>query len=147
VTACSECASLPVWLSRWLFDGSLAKAAMIAAVLLIVLIAIFSSMRSALLKSPALLLTSSLMITLLVSPYLYNYDFLLLLVPFAVLLNSSGGIMNKIIIVACILVPTFAIILWGRDGNISLIIVTMIITFLLYLRTKESSIDVPVYAS
>lgn len=147
VSACSECASLPVWLSRWLFDRSLAKAAMIAAVLLIVLIALFSLVRSALLKSPALLLTSSLMITLLVSPYLYNYDFLLLLVPFAVLLNSNRDIMNKIIIVACLLVPTFAIAFLGRDGNISLILVTIVVTSLLYLRTKESNIDVPAYAS
>ena len=147
VTACSECASLPVWLSRWLFDGSLAKAAMIAAVLLIVLIAIFSSMRSALLKSPALLLTSSLMITLLVSPYLYNYDFILLLIPFTILINSNTDIKTKIIVIVCFLVPTLAIAFLGRDGNISLIIVTIIITFLLYLRTKESNIDVPVYTS
>src|SRR5688500_10539610 len=120
---------------------------MIMAVLLIVLIAMFSLVLTALLKSPALLLTSSLMITLLVSPYLYNYDFLLLLVPFAVLLNSNRDIFNRIILITCILVPTFAIILWGRDANTSLIIVTILIAFLLYLRVKESNIDVPVYAS
>ena len=46
VTACSECASLPVWLSRWFFDGSLAKAAVIAGGLLIVLVLLFSSIRN-----------------------------------------------------------------------------------------------------
>ena len=56
VTACSECASLPVWLSRWLFDGSLAKAALIALGLLIVLVGVFSVKRNVLLKSPALLI-------------------------------------------------------------------------------------------
>jgi hypothetical protein len=70
VTACSECASLPVWLSRWFFDGSLTKAAVIAVVLLIALVLLFSLSRNMLLRSPALLLTSAMVITLLVSPYL-----------------------------------------------------------------------------
>ncbi|HLE89744.1 MAG TPA: glycosyltransferase family 87 protein [Anaerolineales bacterium] len=147
VTACSECASLPVWLSRWFFDGSLTKAAMIAVVFLIALVLLFSSVRIALLNSPALLLTSALVVTLLVSPYLYNYDFILLLVPFAVLINSSRNFINHIVVIACYLVPTFAIAFWGRHGNISLIIVTILIALLLYLRAKESSIDVPAYAA
>ena len=147
VTACSECASLPVWLSRWFFDGSLTKAAVIAVVLLIVLAVVFSSIRIALLKSPALLLTSALIATLLVSPYLYNYDFILLLVPLAVLINSNRNFMLHIVVIICYLVPTFAIAFLGRSGNISLILVTVLIAFLLYFRVKESSIDVPAYAS
>jgi hypothetical protein len=147
VTACSECASLPVWLSRWLFDGSLTKAAGIAVLLLIVLVLLFSLNRNALWKSPALLLTSTLVVTLLVSPYLYNYDFILLLVPFAVLINSNKDFIYRIVVIICYLVPTFAIALLGRAGNISLIIVTILIAFLLYFCVKESSIDVPAYAS
>ena len=147
VTACSECASLPVWLSRWFFDGSLTKAAMIAVVFLIALVLLFSSVRIALLNAPALLLTSALVVTLLVSPYLYNYDFILLLVPFAVLINSSRNFMNHIVVIACYLVPTFAIAFLGRHGNISLIIVTILIALLLYFRAKESSIDVLAYAA
>jgi hypothetical protein len=147
VTACSECASLPVWLSRWLFDGSLTKAAVIAGGLLVVFILLFSSIRVALLKSPALLLTSALVVTLLVSPYLYNYDFTLLLVPFAVLINSNRDFLYHIVVIICYLVPTFAIAFLGRSGNISLIIVTILTAFLLYFRLKESSIDVPAHAS
>src|SRR6185436_6074882 len=89
VTGCSECASLPVWLSRWFFDGSFAKAALIALGLLIVLIGMFSVRQNVLLKSPALLVAFTLLITLLVSPYLYNYDFILLLVPFAILFKDG----------------------------------------------------------
>jgi hypothetical protein len=147
VAACSECASLPVWLSRWFFDGSLAKAAVLAVMLLIVLTIMFFLKRNTLLKSPALLLTTVLVTTLVVSPYLYNYDFILLLVPFTVLTESNRNILNKIVVIACYLVPTFAIAAWGRAGNISLNSVTLLIMFLLYLRVKESSIDVPVYAS
>jgi hypothetical protein len=145
VAACSECASLPVSLSRWLFDGSLSMAALIAVILLVILVATFFMMRSVLFKSPALLVTAALLITLLVSPYLYNYDFLLLLVPFAVLV-MDGSLLQKMIVILCYLIPTFALILFGRLGNISLIVVTVLITVLLYmraLRIRNSIIDVP----
>jgi len=141
VTACSECTSLPVWLSRWFFDGSLVMAAMIAAVLLILLAGGFFFIRNALLKSPALWLTFALLITLLVSPYLYNYDFILLLIPFAILLNAGNSISDKVIAGLCYLVPTFAIALFGRNGNISLILATIVITFVLFLRVQITGID------
>jgi hypothetical protein len=68
VSACSECASLPVFLSRWFFDGSLTNAAWIAIVLLVLLIVLFYFVRP-LLRSPEFLLSAGLLITLLVSPY------------------------------------------------------------------------------
>jgi hypothetical protein len=137
VTACSECASLPVWLSRWFLDGSLTTAAWVAVVLLILLVIVFYPIRSTLMKSHELLLSTALLITLLVSPYLYNYDFLLLLVPFAVLIRK-GNLIQKIFVIVCYLVPTFAIILYGRDGNISLIVVSVIMTILVYLRVLRA---------
>jgi len=147
VSSCSECASLPVWLSRWLFDGSLAKAAMIAVGLLVVLVGLFFVVRKALFKTPESFLTSALLVTLLVSPYLYNYDFILLLAPFAILVHVKGNILQKIIVVICYLVPTTSIVFYGRDGNISLILATIIITSLLYIRAKNSGIDVPAHAA
>ena len=147
VTACSECASLPVWLSRWFFDGSLAIAVVIGIVLLIVLVVLFFVRRRALWESPIFLSVCALLITLLVSPYLYNYDFLLLLVPFAVLVHAKGTLIEKVVVIISYIVPTFAILLYGRDGNISLILVTIVMTILLYLymlrilRTKNSLID------
>ncbi len=104
VSACSECASLPVWLSRWFFDGSLGTAAGIAVLLLVLFLVLFLLTRS-LWKPHELLLSFALLVTLLVSPYLYNYDFLMLLVPFAVLLHKSSWI-EKIIVLICYLVPT-----------------------------------------
>jgi hypothetical protein len=144
VSSCSECASLPVWLSRWLLDGSLSKAMLIAVILLFALAGIFSLKRNVL-KSPSFLMMSALLITLLVSPYLYNYDFILLLVPFALLVNT-GNLLQKIIVIVCYLVPTFAIILYDRDGNISLLAVTVVLVGILFLRT-ESQVDVPALAS
>jgi len=145
VSSCSECSSVPVWLSRWLFDGSLKQAAVIAMVLLIVLAVLFWIIHKSLIKSPELLITSTLLTTLLVSPYLYNYDFILLLVPFVILVNSTG-ITPKLVAVLSYLIPSFAITMYGRNGNITLNAVTIIITFVLYLRIR-SQVDVPVSAS
>ncbi|HKI54551.1 MAG TPA: glycosyltransferase family 87 protein [Anaerolineales bacterium] len=145
VSSCSECSSIPVWTSRWLFDGSLKQAAIIAIILFIILMVLFWLIRGSLLRSPELLVTSSLLVTLLVSPYLYNYDFILLLVPFAVLANSSG-IIPKIIVILDYLFPTIAIILYSRNGNITLNIVTIIIAAFLYLRAR-SQVDFPAPAS
>ena len=145
VSACSECASLPVWLSRWFFDGSLSSATVIAVVLLVILIILFYFVRSSLL-APELLLTAALLITLLVSPYLYNYDFLLLLIPSAVLARR-GNLLQIVLILVCYFIPSFALLLLGRAGNISLILVTIVLTALLYLRLlhmlrmKNSVID------
>lgn len=148
VSACSECASLPVWLSRWFFDGSLSTAIMIAFVLLIVLIIVFYLVLPSL-KTPEFLLTATLLITLLVSPYLYNYDFLLLVVPYAVL-PKQGKLLQIIIVLICYFIPSFTLLLLGRAGNISLILVTVVLTVLLYaglLRTKNSVIDFTAHAA
>ena len=129
VSTCSECASLPVWISRWFFDGSLSKAMWIALVLLLLFGIAFYFLRS-ILRSHELFLSATLLVTLLVSPYLYNYDFILLLVPFAVL-SQRGNLFQRILVVLCYLVPTFALIQYRRDGNISLVIVSFVILTLL----------------
>jgi glycosyl transferase family 87 len=133
VSACSECASLPIWLSRWFFDGSLTNAIWIGIVLMIVLAIVFYFILP-FLQSHETLLSTALLSTLLVSPYLYNYDFLLLFVPFAVLVGQSN-LIEKIVVVLCYLVPTFALVLYGRDGNITLIPATVVIMLLFYVRT------------
>jgi hypothetical protein len=141
VSACSECASLPVWLSRWFFDGSLTNAMWTAIVLLIACLIVLYFIRTSL-KSHELLLGMALLVTLLVSPYLYNYDFLLLLVPFAILMSGSH-LVQKMIVILCYLAPTFALLLWGRAGNISLILATMVVMTLLYFQAKNPVIDFP----
>jgi hypothetical protein len=68
-----------------------------------------------------------------------------LLVPFA-LLVKDGDIVQKIVMMICYLVPTFAIAFFGRAGNISLMAVTIVMAALLYLRIN-SKVDVPALAS
>jgi hypothetical protein len=136
VTACSECASLPVWSSRLFFDGSLTRAMWIALGLLILFVILFYFMRSLLLRSSDLLLSAATLVTLLVSPYLYNYDYLLLLVPFAALI-SRGNLLQKIVTLLCYLIPTFLLILYGRDGNLSLLAATIVTAAVLYLHIRR----------
>jgi hypothetical protein len=140
ITTCSECVNISVWLSRTISgELSLSQAGAIAVVILTALLALLFFLRRGVLKSPTLLLTSALMVTILASPYLYNYDFLLLLVPFALLTESN---FERLVVAVCYLGSTFVLILFGRDGNAILLIVSLVMAVLLYLRIK-SQVDVP----
>jgi hypothetical protein len=141
ITTCSECVNISVWLSRTLSGGlSLAQAGIIGGLLLIVLTTALILIRPPLWKTPTLLLTAALMVTILASPYLYNYDFTLLLIPFAILAHTSN-LFQKIILLLCYLAPMFALVLYGRNGNISLIAVAVIVSLFLYARAKNPVID------
>jgi hypothetical protein len=71
---------------------------------------------------------------------------LLLLIPFAVLI-AKGKPGQKIIVLLCYLVPTFALIVYGRGGNTSLVIVSLVMMFLLYTRLKNPVIDGTAHAA
>ena len=147
ITTCSECINLSVWLSRrFSGDLNLSQAGAIGGLILIVLVAILILIRPPLWKSPELLLISVLMVTILASPYLYNYDFMLLLIPFAVLVSKSNPA-EKIILIICYLIPTFALVLYGRNGNLSLVAISIVIALLLYVRTKNPVIDFTPHAA
>jgi hypothetical protein len=105
-------------------------------VLLVLLLIVMYFLRS-FLETHEFLLSAALLLTLLVSPYLYNYDFLLLLVPFAVLV-ARGNLVKRIIVLLCYLVPTFALVFYGRNGNIALIIASIVVLVLLLTRPKIS---------
>lgn len=144
ITTCSECVNLSVWLSRRLSgESSLSQAGTIAGAVLTVLLVLLYFKRKALFESPALLVASALMTTILASPYLYNYDFLLLLVPFAVL---SGSKLERVIISACYIGSTLALVLYGREGNDALLVASVAVAALLYLRDKIH-VDAPASAS
>lgn len=145
ITTCSECVNISVWLSRRISgELSLSQAGAIAGLILIVLLAAMIRVRPPLWKSPTLLLASALMVTLLASPYLYNYDFILLLVPFVLLTESK---IERAITAFCFLAPTFALAAFGRDANIMLVVVTIVISLPLYRRIRRAGIDVPSPAS
>ncbi len=141
VTSCSECISLPMLISRGFFDGSLRTAILIAGLLLILLAFFYYLQRSFFIKSAVIFMTAAVFATILVSPYFYNYDFILLLIPFAVLPGQTKSWGVRIILGLCYLVPYLALGLYGRNGNVALIVITLILYGLFYLRIR--AIDVP----
>lgn len=141
VTSCSECISLPMLVSRWLFDGSLRTAVIVSGILLLLLAVFYHLDRSFFLRSPAVFMTTAVITVLLVSPYFYNYDFILLVILFVVLFDQWKGRMVKLVLGLCYFSPFIAIGFYGRDGNILLIIITVILSLLFYIKVK--GIDVP----
>lgn len=139
---CVRCTSLPVALSSRFFDGSLLTSAIIALAALSVFSILLFRVRSALLKQPELFLNAALIVTLLISPYLFNYDFIVLLIPFAVLFSANSSLIQKLIVSICYLVPTFAIAVYDRAGNSTLLIAAIMLGLLIFLRAK-SQVDVP----
>ncbi len=136
VTACSECMSFPMLISRWFFDGSL-RTAIFGAVTLLSLSSVFCYFkRASFLKSPAVFITAALIATLWINPYFYNYDFLLLLILFAFVIENSAGKFTNGAVIFAFLTPYFAIGVYGRAGNISLLLITLLLTVIFYEQVK-----------
>jgi len=136
VTSCSECISVPMLISRWLFDGSLRTAIFIGLTLLILFSILYFFKRDLFLKSSTVFITTALITTLWISPYFYNYDFILLLIPFAFLIENRINKFTGIVVILCFLIPYFAIGMYGRAGNISLILITLLITIIFYSQIR-----------
>jgi hypothetical protein len=142
ITSCSECASASIWLSKWSGGSSgLSQSSLIALLLLIATISGLLMIRPFIWKSHNVFITAAVFVTIIASPYLYNYDYILLIVPFVVLLDQTKSRLVKIILALCYFVPYFALGFYGRDGNISLIMITFVLFTLFCLKAK--GIDVP----
>ena len=123
--------------------------ALIGAALFVVLVLIFGTIGSRLLKSPDYLLNVSILIVLLANPHLYNYDFILLLIPFALLAEESHSWLERIGLILLYLFPFFAIVAFGRSiGDPSLLFVTLILAVLIYIHAcKLPPLDVSPHAA
>ena len=145
IASCTACDSLPSWLAIHLIPNStLSQMTLIGAALFVVLVLIFGSIGSRLLKSPDYLLNVSLLIVLLANPHLYNYDFILLIIPFALLAEESHSWLERIGLILLYLFPFFAIVVFGRSiGDPSLLFVTLILAALIYIHAwKLPPLDV-----
>jgi hypothetical protein len=137
ITTCSECANLSVWLAKWSTgELSLSVASRFAAVILIFLLWIITRVRPPLWKFPILLVNSILFITLIASPYLYNYNYLLLLVPMFWLAGEDLTPVEWGILFTASLLPAFGLGLFGRDGNIAFLVSTLVIAWMFVRRTR-----------
>jgi hypothetical protein len=74
---------------------------------------------------------------LLSSPYLLNYDFVLLLVPFFFLAGGERTPFEWSLIVAAYLIPFIALGIWNRNGNIDFSISAFTLLILLDRGTRR----------
>ena len=139
IASCAACDSLPSWLAGHLISNpALSQMTLIGALLFVVLIFLFGLIHSRLLKSADYLLNISILIDLLANPHLYNYDFILLLIPFALLAEESRSWLERIGLIILYLFPFFAIVNFGRTiGDPSLIGVTLILTMLVFIHARK----------
>ena len=118
VASCDLCASLPVYIAAKGIPGrGLPAALVMGAVLLAALLVFWGLRRRRLLQEPSLLIAAAILTVLVASPYLLNYDFMLLLVPLAVLLGVQRGVASRLLLTAFYALPMLSLGILGRQGN------------------------------
>lgn len=143
ITTCSECASLSIWLTQWLTGQlSLSLALRMGLLLFALLAGLLFVIRPPLWRNHPLFLNAALIITLSASPYLYNYDYVMLLIPMLWLAGEKIKPLEGLILGAVIILPLFAILLYGRDGNYSFGL-TLLTTAALLIASPRRAIPPP----
>jgi hypothetical protein len=125
VSQCHQCNSASMAIAG-LLGGGLNQAVWFAAITLILLAGWLIWQWHSIAQKPEQLVSAGVLITLLVSPYLQNYDYVLLLVPLFVLARDAQRLDWLWIIVGYAL-PFIALGLVGANGDVSLIFVTLIL--------------------
>jgi len=74
---------------------------------------------------------------LLASPYLLNYDFILLLVPLSVLAAQEIRPLRWFLLAASYLLPFLALGIFGRQGNFVFPLSALILLIMLYGDTRQ----------
>lgn len=140
VSICNLCASLPITLVN-LATGkmSLGPALPVGVMILVVLSALLFILRRDLFRAPSGLLPAATLISLLWSPHLFNYDYILLLVPLLVFSASVRRVDWPWLALAYLL-PLFLLGLFGRGGSPYLPLAALLL--LSYQITRTKSIDV-----
>jgi hypothetical protein len=139
VQTCEICASLPITVAKWLNLPGMQPASLIAGLLLLLLLGLIFWKRS-MWMLPGPMVAGVTLVTLLVSPYLLNYDFVLLIVPVFILAGQAKKQLDWFLIGVAYILPWLGLGLFGRQGNIVLILSTFLIAVRLYQRATERSL-------
>ncbi len=132
VESCGLCASLSVGIVRVATGQSnVGKAAAVSLILAAGLAGLFVWRFRSRLGDPALLMALSAAFTLLVDPYLLNYDYILLLLPLALLAGQVKTLSGRLALAGAYLTSWVALGL-GRDGNLLLAAATLLVMILLW---------------
>jgi hypothetical protein len=133
VLSCELCASLSVTVVRWAGVTGLRGSLWVAGVLALASLGILVWKWRAFSSSPECLLSVLVCLTLLTSPYLLNYDYLLLLIPMAFLAGVAGDWRDWFWIMLAFCLPWLGFGLFGRAGNIALVLTAVLLGGALWL--------------
>lgn len=140
VSSCELCASLPVALVGLVTGQTdLLPALPIGAVLFVLLTTGLFILRRDLFHSPETIIPTAVLITLLADPYLLNYDFTLLLIPFFAL-STSARRMDWPWLVTAYLLPLILLGIFGRGGSPYLSLAAVILLAAIFLRNWQKTI-------
>jgi hypothetical protein len=128
VSQCHQCNSAPMALAT-LQGGGLNQAVWFAAIALILLAGWLVWQWRLLAQNPDRLISVGVLVTLLVSPYLQNYDYVLLLVPLFVLARDAHQL-DWLWVSLAYVMPFLGLGLLGTNGDFSLILSAIILLFL-----------------
>jgi hypothetical protein len=142
VSSCTLCASLPaaiVRLVNWRAGFSLAP---ILALVIFMAVSIWWSLtRPAVVYFPVPLLTLSVFMALLASPYLLNYDFVLLLLPFFVLIKQPRTRLEYLYLALAYLLPVITFIFLGSPGNGAFFLSTFMLLAMLHRDARQLDVS------
>ncbi len=137
VTSCQLCSSLPVLISESFGSRSgLAGAILIGLVILCGLVALWLLTRRRALRDPVILISASVLIVLLGSPYLLKYDFVLLLVPLMLLAGKPRGSGGWLLLAAVFLLPFVTLAAPRRPGDLVLALCAAAQLLMLYREQR-----------
>ena len=139
VSQCHQCNNVSMKLAG-LFGGGFSLAVWFAAVLFVLMIGWLIWQKRALMAQPYLLAASTVIVTLLVSPYLQNYDYILLLVPLFVLAGPAIKF-DWFFLTSAYILPLLGLGVLEESGEISLDLSALIILILMARMTHQLDVS------
>jgi hypothetical protein len=137
ISPCGElCVSLPMAITS-LFAINSSFAIWLGGILLLSWAGWFIRTSPAALKDVSWLISVTFCITLLASPYQYNYDFVVLLLPLLVLASRVHAQRDWLWLAIVYSLPWIGLI-FGRHGNLVLLVSTFGLIYLLWLKARPS---------
>lgn len=138
VASCELCASLPVAITSFISgESSLAPAPFIGLAIFLIIVIWWGIARREIIKHPVWLMAIAVIITLLASPYLLNYDFVLLLLPLYFLAGQNNNTADWLLVIAAYIIPFISIGFLGRHGNLGFSLSAILLLAILYRRVRQ----------
>lgn len=141
VSSCELCASLPVgFVALAAGRADIGPALPLGAALFVGLFVALVLFRREVFRAPAALVAASSLVTLLADPYLFNYDFVLLLVPLFFLAWSARR-MDWLWLALVYFFPLLLLALLGRGANLFLPLAALALLFLQITRARPIDVS------